>query len=197
MVAPDSPAQAAGFNLDDELVSIDGVPIADKETSNRIMSEKRWGDTVVFEVLRDGKPLKLTAYLRRKPPAAAKTEASSEHPKASPADAGGRTPGEARARLRVEAGFETPAPLRRPASRCWPAPQSAGRAGHAGRRRRPAARRLARHRPRVAPLRHSLQVTLDPGKRRLSVVDTVTLPAAPANGAGSAAAPSSSSSTLR
>jgi hypothetical protein len=68
MVAPGSPAAAAGFNLDDELVSIDGLPITDKETSNRVMSEKRWGDTVVYEVLREGKPLKLTAYLRRKPP---------------------------------------------------------------------------------------------------------------------------------
>jgi uncharacterized iron-regulated protein len=68
MVAPDSPAAAAGFKLDDELVSIDGLPIVDKEVSNRRMSEKRWGDSVVYQVIRDGKELTLTAYLRRTPP---------------------------------------------------------------------------------------------------------------------------------
>lgn len=68
MVAPDSPAAAAGFKLDDELVSIDGVPIVDREVSNRIMSEKRWGDSVVYRVMREGKELTLTAFLRRTPP---------------------------------------------------------------------------------------------------------------------------------
>ncbi len=68
MVAPDSPAAAAGFQLEDELVSLDGVPITDKEISNRLMAGKRWGDVVVCQVLRDGKELTLTAYLRRTPP---------------------------------------------------------------------------------------------------------------------------------
>jgi uncharacterized iron-regulated protein len=68
MVAPDSPAAAAGFLLDDELVSMDGVPVTDKETSNRMMSEKRWGDSVVYKVMRDGKEVTLTALLRRTPP---------------------------------------------------------------------------------------------------------------------------------
>jgi S1-C subfamily serine protease len=74
MVAPDSPAAAAGFQLDDELVSMDGVPIVDKETSNRMMSEKRWGDSVVYKVMRDGKELTLTAHLRRQPPKGAKKD---------------------------------------------------------------------------------------------------------------------------
>ena len=68
MVAEGSPAAAAGFHLDDELVSMDGVPIVDKETSNRMMSEKRWGDVVVYKVMRDGKEVTLTATLRRQPP---------------------------------------------------------------------------------------------------------------------------------
>jgi len=71
MVAEGSPASAAGFQLDDELVSMDGVPITDKETSNRMMSEMRWGDAVVYRVMRDGKELTLTAYLRRPSPKAA------------------------------------------------------------------------------------------------------------------------------
>jgi len=68
MVAEGSPAAAAGFHLDDELVSMDGVAIVDKETSNRMMSEKRWGDVVVYKVMRDGKEVTLTATLRRQPP---------------------------------------------------------------------------------------------------------------------------------
>jgi hypothetical protein len=71
MVVERSPAAAAGFQLDDELVSMDGVPIVDKETSNRMMSEKRWGDSVVYKVMRDGKELTLTAHLRRPAPKSA------------------------------------------------------------------------------------------------------------------------------
>ena len=69
MVSEESPAEAAGFKVGDELVSIDGVVIADKETTNRAMSEKRWGDTVVYKVIRDGAEHTLTVFLRRRPPA--------------------------------------------------------------------------------------------------------------------------------
>ncbi len=68
MVSKESPAEAAGFKVNDELVSIDGTPYTDKETVNRLMSEKRWGDAVVYEVLRDGQKQTLTASLRRRPP---------------------------------------------------------------------------------------------------------------------------------
>jgi uncharacterized iron-regulated protein len=68
MVSKDSPAEGAGFKVGDELVSIDGTPYTDKESVNRLMSEKRWGDAVVYEVLRDGQKQTLTAYLRRRPP---------------------------------------------------------------------------------------------------------------------------------
>jgi uncharacterized iron-regulated protein len=77
MVAKDSPAEAAGFKTGDELVSIDGTPYTDKETVNRLMSEKRWGDTVVYKVMRDGQEQTLTVYLRRQPPKA-KSEAGGE-----------------------------------------------------------------------------------------------------------------------
>jgi len=68
MVAKESPAEAAGFKTGDELVSIDGTAYTDKETVNRLMSEKRWGDTVVYKVMRDGQEQTLTACLRRQPP---------------------------------------------------------------------------------------------------------------------------------
>ncbi len=80
MVSKDSPAEAAGFRVGDEIVSLDGVAITDKEISNRLMSEKRWGDAVVYKVMRDGQELALTAYLRRQPPKA----------KAAPASGGGQ-----------------------------------------------------------------------------------------------------------
>jgi uncharacterized iron-regulated protein len=67
-VEKDSVGAAAGFAVGDELVSMDGVPLTDKETSNRLMSEKRWGDSAVYTVLRDGKEVTLTAYFRRTPP---------------------------------------------------------------------------------------------------------------------------------
>jgi hypothetical protein len=51
-------------------VSIDGLAYTDKETVNRLMSEKRWGDAVVYKVLRDGQEQTLTAYLRRQAPKA-------------------------------------------------------------------------------------------------------------------------------
>jgi uncharacterized iron-regulated protein len=68
MVAKESPAEAAGFKVGDEIVSIDGTPYADKEVVNRLMSEKRWGDAVVYKVLRDGQEQTLTVFLRRHPP---------------------------------------------------------------------------------------------------------------------------------
>jgi uncharacterized iron-regulated protein len=80
MVAKESPAEAAGFKVGDELVSIDGTLYTDKETANRLMSEKRWGDAVVYEVMRDGGRQTLTAYLRRRPP---ESKSAGEGPAAS------------------------------------------------------------------------------------------------------------------
>jgi C-terminal processing protease CtpA/Prc len=86
MVGKESPAEAAGFKIGDELVSIDGTPYTDKETVNRLMSEKRWGDAVVYKVMRDGQEQTLTAHLRRQPPKAkAAPEKPVEIPKIPPA----------------------------------------------------------------------------------------------------------------
>lgn len=66
-VEEESVAAAAGFAAGDQLVAMDGTPIDQQETLNRLMSGKRWGDSARFEVLREGKPTTLTAYFRRLP----------------------------------------------------------------------------------------------------------------------------------
>ena len=71
-VEEDSVAAAAGFAVGDQLVAMDGTPIDQGETLNRLMSEKRWGDSARFDVRREGTVTTLTAYFRRtpeKPPA--------------------------------------------------------------------------------------------------------------------------------
>jgi uncharacterized iron-regulated protein len=68
MVSKESPAAVAGFLVGDELVSIDAVAYTDKETVNRLMSGKRWGDAVAYKVMRGGQERELTVHLRRSPP---------------------------------------------------------------------------------------------------------------------------------
>jgi uncharacterized iron-regulated protein len=64
-VEEESVSAAAGFAVGDQLVAMDGTPIDQPETLNRLMSEKRWGDAARFEVLREGKSVTLTAHFRR------------------------------------------------------------------------------------------------------------------------------------
>lgn len=65
-VQKDSVAASAGFAEGDLLVSMDGTPLADKETLQRLMASKRWGDTARFEVRRGERSLSLTAVFRRR-----------------------------------------------------------------------------------------------------------------------------------
>lgn len=66
-VEEESVAAAAGFAAGDQLVAMDGTPIDQPETLNRLMSGKRWGDSATFEVRREGAVQTLTAYFRRSP----------------------------------------------------------------------------------------------------------------------------------
>ena len=70
-VAHESPAEAAGFKTGDELVSVDGITLDTKETFQRYMATKRWGDVMKYQVIRDGKALELTVHLRRPAPKSA------------------------------------------------------------------------------------------------------------------------------
>jgi len=64
-VPKDSPAAAAGLKAGDVLATMDGAPVPDLETYNRVMAGKRWSDPVGFTVTRDGAQVTLTVQLRR------------------------------------------------------------------------------------------------------------------------------------
>jgi uncharacterized iron-regulated protein len=64
-VPKDTPAAAAGFKAGDLLLALDGTPLKDLETYNRLLSGKRWGDAAVLKVKRGTEELTLTALLRR------------------------------------------------------------------------------------------------------------------------------------
>jgi uncharacterized iron-regulated protein len=65
MVQPKSVAAAAGFKVGDLVTAVEGKPYDEKETFNKLLSEKRWGDSMAFTVKRGEESLPLTAKLRR------------------------------------------------------------------------------------------------------------------------------------
>jgi membrane-associated protease RseP (regulator of RpoE activity) len=69
-VAKDTVASRAGFQVGDVLQAMDGTPLKDRETLNRLMSEKRWADAAVFTVSRGGASATVTAVFRRQTPQA-------------------------------------------------------------------------------------------------------------------------------
>lgn len=85
LVQKGSLAEQAGFKVRDLLLAMDGTPLSDKETLNRLMAEKRWGDAAEFQVRRGDETLTLVARFRRKLPGADKPAA--DGPSAGPAPA--------------------------------------------------------------------------------------------------------------
>ena len=69
-VPKDSVAGRAGFQVGDVLQTMDGTPLKDRETLNRLLAEKRWADAAVFTVSRGGAAATVTAVFRRQPPPA-------------------------------------------------------------------------------------------------------------------------------
>lgn len=69
-VQKDSVAERAGFRVGDLVSSMDGVALQDKESFNRAMSQKRWGDSATFAAKRAEESLTLTALFRRDIPRA-------------------------------------------------------------------------------------------------------------------------------
>ena len=68
-VPKDSVAGLAGFQVGDILQQMDGTPLKDRETLNRLLAGKRWADSAAYTVLRAGQSVALTAYFRRQLPA--------------------------------------------------------------------------------------------------------------------------------
>lgn len=81
-VGEDSVGSLAGFATGDVLLSMDGTPIDGKETLNRLMSEKRWGDDARFVVRRGENDVELVAFFRRTPPDPPKPCGGSDAPAA-------------------------------------------------------------------------------------------------------------------
>ncbi len=67
-VPDDSVAGRAGFEVGDVLLAMDGTPLPDRETYNRRMAGKRWGDAARFTVRRGDRTVEIEALLRRRPP---------------------------------------------------------------------------------------------------------------------------------
>jgi aminopeptidase N len=65
LVSEKTPAENAGVQVGDVIVSLDGTPVPDKETLNRLMAAKRWGDEVVLAVKRGSETKELRVILRR------------------------------------------------------------------------------------------------------------------------------------
>jgi uncharacterized iron-regulated protein len=65
LVSGETPAEKAGVQVGDVIVSLDGTPVPDKETLNRLMAAKRWGDAAVLRVRREGETKELRVALRR------------------------------------------------------------------------------------------------------------------------------------
>ena len=66
-VPEESVAARAGFEVGDVLLTLDGTPLPERETYNRLMAAKRWGDVARFTVRRGDQTIELTALLRRLP----------------------------------------------------------------------------------------------------------------------------------
>ncbi len=64
-VSKDSVARSAGFQEGDVLISMDGISLGDRETLNRLLAGKTWGDSGAFVVRRGDKDVPLQAYFRR------------------------------------------------------------------------------------------------------------------------------------
>lgn len=70
-VSKGSPAGVAGFLAGDVLISMDGSPLKNREDLNRLMAEKRWGDSAEFVVSRPDNrpdPQNLAAQIAAAPP---------------------------------------------------------------------------------------------------------------------------------
>jgi uncharacterized iron-regulated protein len=65
LVSGKSPAEQAGVQVGDVIVSLDGTAVPDRETLNRLVAAKRWGDEASLTVKRKEETKTLRIVLRR------------------------------------------------------------------------------------------------------------------------------------
>ncbi len=64
-VEDDSPAAAAGLQVGDQLLSLNGEPISDPVSLRQGMGDRRWGDSVEVELRREEETIRVAVLLRR------------------------------------------------------------------------------------------------------------------------------------
>ncbi len=64
-ISEKTPAAQAGFKAGDILLTMDGAPLPDRESVNRALAAKRWGDAAVFTVRRGTETATVTVAFRR------------------------------------------------------------------------------------------------------------------------------------
>jgi len=79
-VEKDTPASAAGFQVGDVLLTLDGAAIADRETLARLVAGKRWGEAAAFTVRRGDATVNVPVVLRRSVPAPANGSNAAKSP---------------------------------------------------------------------------------------------------------------------
>ncbi|HYX21130.1 MAG TPA: ChaN family lipoprotein [Thermoanaerobaculia bacterium] len=83
-VEKDTPASAAGFQVGDLLLTMDGVDLVNRETLARLVAGKRWGDAAAFTVKRNEETVPLPVVFRRVVKEKKDEKAKAEAPPAAP-----------------------------------------------------------------------------------------------------------------
>ncbi len=83
-VEKETPASAAGFQVGDLLLTMDGVDLANRETLARLVAAKRWGDAAAFTVKRGEETVPLSVVFRRVVKEKKDEKARAESPPPSP-----------------------------------------------------------------------------------------------------------------
>jgi len=63
-----SVAERAGIAVGDLIVSIDGSPVENRETLNRLVAQARWGDAARLSLRRSGSLVNVNVFFRRELP---------------------------------------------------------------------------------------------------------------------------------
>jgi len=66
-VADDSPARLSGMKVGDRILSVDGVPCANMKEASDCIADARPGDTVVYEIARDGRRFTVPVTFGKQP----------------------------------------------------------------------------------------------------------------------------------